>query len=186
MLTYNDLYESVRKEKYSEQLQPLPKNFVNQFSEYLKEKRKQIVNDDEFSAEAIRERKQLENALALFKELMLRRKKKILNLVFVAAETGILKKDFTDMLVFEQELFEELVRAVDTGDKKMNETLNGKTSNNHGNKMILANERIEEFVDMSGNVIGPFAKGELVNIDDKVAEILVADGKAMHVDEKEH
>jgi hypothetical protein len=185
MLTYNDIYESLRKEKYSEQLQPLPKNFITQFSEYLKEKRKQLVHEDQFSSDLLRERKQIENAVALFKELMLRRKKKILNLVFVAAETGILKKDFTDMLSFEQELFEELVKSVDSSDKKMNEMLNGKSGNNHGNKLILTQDNIEQFVDMNGNIIGPFKKGELVNIDDNVAEILVSGGKALHVDEKE-
>ena len=39
----------------------------------------------------------------LFKELMLRRRKKILNLVLIAAETGISKQDFNNMLSLEKE-----------------------------------------------------------------------------------
>lgn len=40
MITYNDIYEAARKERYSEQLQQIPKNFVSEFSKYLKEKKK--------------------------------------------------------------------------------------------------------------------------------------------------
>jgi len=182
MLTYNDLYDYLRKEKYSEPLQPLSKNFVKGFSEYLNETKKGFSSHDEMllSEDILKEKKQFENALAIFKELMLRRKKKILNLVFIAAETGIMKRDFTDMLSFEQELFEKLVKAVNEGDKKLSEILNGKIE--VANKMMILNEEVEKFVDMSGNIIGPFKKGELINIDSKVADILVSNGKGKFVD----
>ena len=184
MLTYNDLYEYLRKEKYSEQLQPLTKTFVLQFSEYLNEAKKQFSSheDELFSDELLKEKKQFENAFAIFRELMLRRKKKILNLVFVAAETGIMKRDFTDMLLFERELFEKLVGAVDEGDKKLSEILNGKRE--IVNKMMVLSQDIEKFVDMSGNIVGPFKKGELINVDSKVADILVSNGKGKFVDEE--
>ena len=39
MISYNDLYEVLRKEKYSEALQVLPKGFVEDVSEYLSERR---------------------------------------------------------------------------------------------------------------------------------------------------
>jgi len=47
--------------------------------------------DDIFSEVIIKTKKQLENAVTLFKELMLRRRKKILDLILIAAETGIFK-----------------------------------------------------------------------------------------------
>ncbi|MCH7567904.1 MAG: hypothetical protein IIA87_00620 [Nanoarchaeota archaeon] len=185
MLSYNDLFEYLRKEKYSEQLQPVPKNIITQFSEYLKEKKKQFSSSesDIFTDDMLREKKQFENAIVIFKELMLRRKKKILNLVFVAAETGIMKRDFTDMLSFEQELFEKLVKSVEEGENKMNELLNGKMLKSE-NKFIIMKESVENFVGMSGEIIGPFNKGELVNIDFKIADILVSGKKAMFVDEE--
>ena len=98
MITYNDIYEAEKKESYSEQLQALPKNFVREVSDYLKEK-KEIASkeNDIFSDVIIKTKKQLENAVLLFKQLMLRRKKKILNLVFIASETGISKQDFENM-----------------------------------------------------------------------------------------
>ena len=184
MLTYSELYDYLRKEKYSEQLQPLTKKFVQDFSEYVNEAKKRFSSYDEgfLSDDILKEKKQFENAFAIFRELMLRRKKKILNLVFIAAETGIMKRDFADMLGFEQEVFEKLVKAVEEGDKSLNEILNGKIE--IANKMMILHEDVEKFVDMSGNIIGPFKKGELINIDSKVADILVTNGKGKFVDEE--
>jgi len=35
MITYNDIYEALRRERYSEQLQGLGKNFVQDVASYL-------------------------------------------------------------------------------------------------------------------------------------------------------
>jgi len=177
MLTYNDLYEILRKEKYSEMLQQLPKNFVEDVSEYLADRKSQTTKDES--------KKQLENSVAIFKELILRRKKKLLNLVFVAAETGIMKRDYENMIPFEREVFDKIVKAFEEGDKSLAKIMNGKKDDDETDKMklILFNQNVEQFVDMFGNVIGPFASGELANLDGQVSEILVSGGKASFVDE---
>lgn len=182
MLSYQELYEYLRKEKYGEQLQSLPKNFVTEFAEYARQQKARFAQEnDMFSADLLKDKKQFENAFALFKELILRRKKKILNLVFVAAETGIMKRDFADMLTFEQELFDKLVKSMNESDKQMSEELNGKAPS-FENSMIIILDDVEEFVDMSGNSVGPFQKGVMINIEKQVAEILVNSGKAARVD----
>lgn len=185
MLSYTELYEYLRKEKFSEQLQNLPKNLVAQFGDFLKEKKKEFSSlDDTLSSEVMKEKKQFENAHSIFKELILRRKKKILNLVFIATETGIMKRDFADMLSFEKELFEDLISAINKGDDEMKALLNGKTKGaKDTHKMITLMENVEEFVDMDGNTIGPYKKGTLVNIDSTVADILISGGKASQIDE---
>ena len=184
MLNYNDLYEYSRKEKYTEQLQSLPKNFIQQFSEYVSETRKKFtsVEVNEFSDDFLKEKKQYENAFAIFKELMLRRKKKILNLVFVAAETGIMKRDFADMLIFERELFEKLVTSLNEADKSLTNLVNGNKIES-ANKMIMIKEDIEQFVSLSGEIIGPFKKGSLATLESQVADILVSGEKAIFVGE---
>ena len=184
MITYNDIYEASRKERYSEQLQPLAKNFVQEVSEYLKEKR-EISNkqDDVFSDVIIKTKKQLENAITIFKELMLRRKKKILSLVLIATETGISKKDFDNMLQIEKEMFEEMIKHVDLSDKKINEILNGKKELVARSEMLIFREHIEEFVGMEGERVGPFDKGQIANISKEIAKILVDNGKAELVEE---
>ena len=94
-MIYNDLYELLRKEKYSENLQQLPKNFILEVSVFLNGlKSDSTKEDDLFTDSALKSKKQLENSIAIFKEMILRRKKKLLNLVFVAAETGIMKRDY--------------------------------------------------------------------------------------------
>src|SRR3990167_8867300 len=150
MITYNELYEALRKERYSEQLQPIPKT-----------------------------KKQFENSIAIFKELMLRRKKKILELAFVAAETGISKRDFENMLQIEKECFDGIMKYLEKEDKKIAELLKGADEEERKKqKMIVFIEDTEEFLDLDGNTIGPFKKGDLVNIQEEIANILVIDKKA--------
>lgn len=182
-MKYNELYEVFRKEKYSDVLQVPDKNFLLDFSKYLKELRERSVEGNDFFSESFESKKQLENSIAIFRGLILRRKRKLLNLVFVAAETGIMKKDYDNMLDFEKKIFDKLVKAVEDGDKELSRILSGREAEEEKNKMIIFNDKIDEFVDMNGNVVGPFSKGELVNLDAKVCEVLVGGGKASFVDE---
>jgi len=186
MITYNELYDALRKERYSEQLQPLPKNFIKEVSAYLKDK-KEIANkkDDDFSDTIIKTKKQFENSIAIFKELMLRRKKKILDLAFVAAETGISKRDFENMLAVEKEAFEGIMKDLEKSDKKITELLKGMEEDEQKskNKMIVFVDETEEFLDLEGNKLGPFKKGDVANIAEEIANILIVDKKAEAIDE---
>jgi DNA replication initiation complex subunit (GINS family) len=178
MITYNDIYEASRKERYSDQLQPLPKNFITEVSDYLKEKKEIASKDnDVFSDVIIKTKKQLENAITLFKELILRRKKKILNLVLIAAETGISKQDFDNMLAFEKLLFDDLMKAIDISEKKLGDLLNGEKDEKK-NELIVFKENVEEFMGLNGEKMGPFEKGQIANLPREIVKILVDSGKA--------
>lgn len=185
MIGYNDLYEFLRKEKYSETLQQLPKNFLTEISSYFNENKSQSSDSEGLFADSVaKNRKQYENAISLFKELITRRKKKILNLVFVATETGIMKRDYENMIDFEKETFDVLVKAFEEGDKKLNIALSGEVAKKEEKfRLILFKNDVEEFVDFGGKPIGPFSKGELSNIDAQVAEIIVKEGNAEYVEE---
>jgi len=187
MITYNELYDALRKERYSEQLQPIPKNFVKEVSVYLKDKKEiaEAKNDD-FSDSVLKTKKQFENSVAIFRELMLRRKKKILELAFVAAETGISKRDFENMLLIEKECFDGIMRSLERGDKKISEILKGVEEDDRKvkNKMIVFIEDTEEFLDLEGNKLGPFKKGDIANISEEIANILIVDKKADGVEEE--
>lgn len=179
MITYSDLYEAARKERYSEQLQPLQKNFITEVAKYLKEKKQlSLKEDDIFSDIIVKTKKQLENATTLFRELMIRRRKKILNLVLIAAETGISKQDFENMLSFEKSLFEELIKNIENSDKKINELLNEKKAEELKNELVIFKTDVEEFLDIEGEKIGPFQKGQIANIPKEIAKILIEDDKA--------
>lgn len=175
MITYNELYESLRKERYSEQLQILPKAFLSRVSEYFSEKRKMDIKEgDMFSDIALKNKKKLENAIAIFRELLLRRKRKILNLAFVASETGISKKDFENLLGFEKELFEEVVKGLEKADKNLNNAMSGEKQEDKY-KLVKFLENVEEFLGLSGEAIGPFEKGEVANLGNEIVSILEKD-----------
>jgi len=186
MLTYNDIYEALRKERYSEQLQSLGKNFVQEVSAYLKEKKSISEKSEDIFSDAIsKTKKQFENAVSMFKELMLRRKKKLLSLAFVAAETGISKRDYENMLAFEKESFDKIMESMESGDKKLAKLLNGQEEEEKKkNKLITFLQDTDEFLSLDGEKLGPFKKGELANLPVEIANILVIDNKAEIMDEE--
>lgn len=183
MLGYSELYELVRKEKYSEALQPLPKNFLEDFASFVKSSTAASQTEDNILGPSPSSNKQLENALAIFKELILKRKRKILNLVFVATETGIMKRDYEHMLTTEKEIFDGMVKMFEDGDKKLSQLLQGTTKKEETQKMVLFKDDVDPFVDHNGKDIGPFKSGDLANLDSDVAGILVSGEKATFVDE---
>lgn len=185
MIDYNALYDALRKERYSEQLQPIPKNFIKEIAAYLNDK-KEIAEkkDDDFSDTILKTKKQFENSIAIFKELMLRRKKKILELAFVAAETGISRRDFENMLAIEKEQFEGIMKSLEKGDKKVAEILKGSEDKGPKNKMVVFVEDTDEFLDVDGKSLGPFKKGDMANLSEEIANILIVDGKVEGVEEE--
>jgi len=190
MITYNDIYEALRKERYSEQLQPLAKVFIKEIAEYIKDKEKiSKESGDIFSEAAKKTKKQLENVVSISQELLLRRKKKLLELAFVSAETGISKRDFENMLAFEKEAFDKIMKALNEGDKEVEKILNGKDSSSgvdagDKHKLVVFKNDTEEFLDLEGNKLGPFKKEDIVNLPQEIANILIIDGKADPVDEE--
>ncbi|HLC54245.1 MAG TPA: hypothetical protein VJK07_01310 [Candidatus Nanoarchaeia archaeon] len=183
MLDYNELYEYLRKEKYSEPLQSLPKTFISDVAAFLQVQRTQLGGlNDLFSDDVLKAKKQFENAVSIFRELMRARKRKILNLVFVASEAGIMKRDFTTLLNFEQDMFERLVLAVGDSEKELQRSLSGSHAPTQEHKMVLVTAPVAAFVDMTGLDIGPFEKGALVNLDVQIADMLISEGKAAVID----
>ncbi|MEX0932692.1 MAG: hypothetical protein WDZ77_01155 [Candidatus Pacearchaeota archaeon] len=179
MITFNDIYEASRKEKGSEKLEALPKNFIEEVAEYLEEKKGiSLKNNDSFSDMVVKTKKQLESAMTFFKELMNLRRKKILNLILIAAETGISKKDFDNMLEFEKKLFEDLMECVEDTDKKLKEILEKQRDIKKIDLKVIFKEDVGEFMGLQGEKIGGFKKGDSADLPKQIAEILIDDQKA--------
>ena len=94
----------------------------------------------------MKRKKQLENGITLVKELMVRRKKKMLNLVLIAAETGNSKQECDKMLAFEKDLFEDLMKCIDSSDKRVSGILNGGKTEESKNELVVFTENVEEFM----------------------------------------
>ncbi len=176
MITFSDIYEAMRKEKYSEQLQSLPKKFLQESSIYFKEKKEFLAKEeDSFSAIAIKNKKRLENSISSFRDLLRIRKKKILNLSFVAAEVGIGKKDFENLLGFEKDLFEEVVKSLEKAEKNLNADLSGAQDSEKKHRLVRFLEDVPEFLNFEGEEEGPFEKGLIANLPKEIVEILEKD-----------
>ena len=177
MITYKDIYEAAKKERYSENLQPIPKSFVKDVAKYMKEKKEAASKEgDVFSDVLLKTKKQLENAITLFQELLRRRRKKILNLVLIASETGISKQDFDNMLLVEKGLFEELMECIEGSDRKLNELLNGAQDDEvQNNDLVVFLQDVDEFMASDGEKYGPYKTGQFVNLPKVIAKIFLED-----------
>jgi DNA replication initiation complex subunit (GINS family) len=183
MITFNDLYEAVRKEKYSDSLQVLPAKFLQEASQYFEEKREFLAKEEDmFSDIAIKNKKKLENALTSFKDLIRIRKKKILNLAFVAAEVGISKKDFENMFGYEKDLFEEVTKALESAEKDRSTEMSGESKTEFKHRLVRFLENVPEFLNFEGEEIGPFEKGEIHNLEADVVGILEKDKRVEVID----
>ena len=184
MITFSDIYEAMRKEKYSEQLQLLPKKILSEVAAYFKEKKDFLDKEEDlFSDMALRNKKKLENSLSSFRDLIRIRKKKILNLAFVASQVGISKKDFENLLPFEKDLFEELVKALERAEKNQNADMNGSVKDEKRHRLVRFLEEVSAFLGFDGSDIGPFSKGEVANLESGIVDILEKDKKVEILDE---
>tara|TARA_Y100000310_G_scaffold341416_1_gene440480 strand:- start:1080 stop:1637 length:558 start_codon:yes stop_codon:yes gene_type:complete len=176
MITFSDIYEVMRKERYSEQLQSLPKNFLMDVFQYFKEKKEFLDKEtDLFSDMAMKDKKKLENALSSFKELIRMRKKKILSLSFIASEVGKSKKDFDNLLDFEKNLFESVVKNLEKAEKSLELNMSGSSNGQFKYSLVRFLEDISEFLDPKGQEVGPFEKGEIANLENEIVRIFEKD-----------
>jgi DNA replication initiation complex subunit (GINS family) len=173
----------MRKEKYSENLQILPKKFLVDVADYFKDKKDFLTQEDDlFSDVAIKSKKRLDNAMTSFRDLLRIRKKKILNLAFVASQVGISKKDFENLLGFEKDLFEELVKALEKAEKNQSADMSGDEKDIRKHKLVRFLDDVPEFLGFDGSEIGPFAKGEIANLESEIVDILEKDKKVEVID----
>ncbi len=183
MITFNEIYEALRKEKYSDNLQLLSKNFIREAQLYFDEKTQFLSKEsDLFSDMVIKNKKKLENAMSSFKDLLLLRKKKILNLAFIASEVGINKKDYENMLNFEKDLFESVGKSIEKANKDKNLEMCGNNENQSKHKLVRFLEEVPAFINANGEEVGPFNKGEIANLDIDIVSILSLDNRVEMID----
>lgn len=186
MITYTEIYEVLRKEKYSDQLQKLPKNFLTEVANYFKEKKK-ITDKDEsiFSDTLTKTKKQLDNARSILREIIMLRERKIINLTLVAAKIGISKRDTENMLNHEKELFITITKKIGESEKKLGDLMKGNNNEEKTlkNQLIRFKQDTPEFLDIGNRTIGPFKKGDVANLPKEIMDILIKNNQAVKIDE---
>lgn len=186
MITYQEIYDILRKEKYNEALQELPDNFLRELAVYLDDK-KQILNKQDtslFSDTLKITRKQLDNTISLIKEIFSIRNKKVLNLSFTGAITGVSKRDTENLLEHEKLLFEQTVKQLEENQKFLLKYFEGSVEKEKElkNLFIRFKQEVPAFLIPNGSEIGPFKAGDVANLPKEIASILLEDKKAFEID----
>ncbi len=119
LITYETLFEILRREKSNEELQRLDPNFFNDVFTYLAQKQRIYDNaagkTDLFSVdEREKTQMQLYNIRRVIKELYERREKKILEMAMNKSKTNSNIMDTSNLLDQEKTFFESMVSTLDS------------------------------------------------------------------------
>ena len=189
VMTYETLYELLRKEKYNQDIQELNKDFFKEVIKYLEEKERLVRDTPEtsaFSKEAEATKKQIENAKRIMKELYERRELKIMQLGMLSSRSG--KKIECPLLPEEEKLYAEIYATVEKYRKNVLESVLNvrqpiikeeppktiKTEKGEAaNKLVRFVRPTPKFVSPDLKIYGPFEKEDMGCIPEKVADALI-------------
>jgi len=198
IITYETLYEILRREKVKEELQKLDNNFLRDTLNYLKEKRATLESQQKkvnifASTETKKTRKQLENAEKMLKELYEKRENKILKLALFSSRADE-DPDHSNMLEEEKQLLNEIK-------DNLNRYRKGILSNMLANKLpeisqktepkeiktpdkpqetklIRLNQAIPQFLGTDLNIYGPYEKEDVANLPKDIGQLLIKKKRA--------
>ena len=204
-ITYETLFEILKREKETTDLQKLDHKFLNDFVDYLNEKMKLLEKDDNlFSYEEKKKlEKQIDNARRLIKEIYERREKKIIDLALMKSRTKSNIIDKSHLLGNETEFFNEMVNILDsfrsstidivlTGnylkkDKEKegfadSDSLNEKIPKKD-TKIVRFLYSVPKFVGKELEEYGPFEEEDIANLPLEIAELLIEKGRVEEIKE---
>ncbi len=194
IITYETLYELLRKEKYNQNLQELDKDFFKNIITYLEEKERlisQSPKDSAFSREITTTKKQVENAKKLIKELYERRENKIIQFALLSSRSA--SKESLPLLQVENGFYADVQKVLD---KYRKEILENVLSNQQPiikeveiveppktiktekreppiNKLVRFVQPTPQFVSTDLNVYGPYEREDISLVPQKIANILI-------------
>jgi DNA replication initiation complex subunit (GINS family) len=205
-LTYEKLYELLRREKNREELQLLDPAFFSQLVFYLTEKDRGYsdtnVKTDLFSiSERDRLHSELQNIRRLVKELYERREKKIIEMGLNRSRTNSNIVDTTNLLPEERALFDNVVSTLDLFRHSIlgnvlslrNPLLSGTTSLSallpaapgsiatpaSAHKRLRFLQSVEQVFGTEMEPYGPFAPNDTASIPREIAEVWIEQGAAV-------
>lgn len=206
VVTFETLYDTLRREKLRDDLQALPKTFFADVLVYLREKQKaydeSISKLDIFSsAERDKLSVQLNNIRKILKDLYDRREKKIVDIAinksrtqsniidtsnmldhekaFYRMMTAIFDKFRADILLKLFELKEPIVEP-DTESKPAQTALDAEKKT----KLVKFLQATEQFVGKELELYGPFEANDQVYLPSEIADILISKGSALEAEEE--
>ncbi len=190
-LSYESLYEALRKEKTAPDLQTLNKDFFHQIIEYLEEK-ELLIKKQQDIMELQKSQVQLANIKKMIRELYERRESKIFQLSLFASRTRE-KPDLSPLVPEEKELFNSFLELLNDfregilqnmlaarplimrSKAKPLKTELGEAKSTQTIRLLHA---VPQFVGDDLQIYGPFEPEDVAAVPVKVAEVLVHKGRA--------
>ncbi len=199
ILTYETLYEMLRKEKTREELQTIDNNFLRDALSYLKEKQQSYDdnhNKNDIFSQSERDKLhiQLSNIKKILRDIYDARERKIINMAINKSRTNTQIFETEQMLEEEKKLFENLhsVMASQRQDI-LNRLLEQKEPDRQpiqqnrqeepkelakNTKHVKFVNKTEQFIGRELESYGPYEPNDEANIPVEIAEILITQGKA--------
>ena len=200
IITYETLYELLRKEKTSQELQPMDKSFFDKVLNYLKEKQKLLETHEKKDAMVIIDtrmaQKELESIKRMFRELYERRESKILMLATYVSRSRI-RENANVMLDQEKQLFTDIVQILDLyRNGVLNNIINLQSPHvaqeeaksiktdpqpSPELKTVRFIQPVPQFLDTNLKVYGPFDQLDTANVPKKIADVLIKNARAEEI-----
>ncbi|MCX6711920.1 MAG: hypothetical protein NT139_02700 [Candidatus Woesearchaeota archaeon] len=202
IITYETLYEILRREKYKTELQPLDKDFFKNVLNYLREK--QEILDSQKNKESFfnfteiqKTQTQLDNIKKILKELYERRENKIVQIAMFSSRSKT-KNDTSIMLPEEKSLYEHLDKIFSThregilhsllsynlpnlAEKEKPKDIKTERKEQEKIKLIRFLHAIPKFVGDDLNVYGPFEEEDISSLPIDIANILIKKQRAEEI-----
>ena len=193
IITYEALYEVLRKEKNESELNKLDDSFFDDVVKYMQEK-KSILNsqkekDSIFAAKEIEKtERQIQNVRKILKELYDRRENKIIQAAVFSSRS---KQNISvNGLNEEKKLFNDLINLLKNYRSSILDNLltmkmpsieepkELKNQEESGTKLVRFVQAVPRFVGDDMNVYGPFERENVANLPLNVAEVIVKNKRA--------
>jgi DNA replication factor GINS len=175
-ITYETLFDLLRREKGREGIQKLPDNFYQDVVAYIAEKKN--IGDEQRDT-------QLVNIRRILRELYDRREKKILAMAVDKARTGSAIVSLSGLLPEERRLFDDISKELIQHRKEIIEKLQEGVLPTHeheekGEKSSLVRfkEAVPKFVGKNLETYGPFNPEDMATLPKDIVDILVDKQKA--------
>jgi len=188
IITYETLYEILRREKTRQELQKLEKTFLKDISKYLYEKNNILESQNQkssiFAKETEKTQKQIENIKRILKELYERRETKIIQIALYASRTNS-NIDLSALLPEELEFYNKIILEFKTArDNILNSIIENKKpepkiiKRDDELKPIRFISYIPSFVDQDLNNYGPYEPEDIALLPEKISNLLIEKEKA--------
>jgi len=195
--SYEDLYELLRAEKYTTDLQNLAPDHLRKIREYFEAKKALLYKEkSEIFDRSQRDkvRTELENARRAIKDLYEKREKKIINRATFTARTAFKVRDTTNMLPFEQEFYDKQVELLKVAWASFFKELNPRTASSAEPKLLKETstrllkftEPVPELMDSELKKYGPFDENQAASLPQELAELLIQQKKAVEIKDNVH